>query len=101
VIEWPSVHASAPHPPLHLPPPPLTYSNIHPAGYAAAAAHAYEPDVQLGAGLAADRGTPRSRSLPNSTDRRAPYTAMAMAMAMAMTMVVTVDDVGLVRGGDS
>ena len=86
------------YPPLHLPPPPLTYSNIHPAGYAAAAAHAYEPDVQLGAGLAADRGTPRSRSLPNSTDRRAPYTAMAMAMAMAM--VGTDDDVGLVRGGD-
>ena len=73
MIEWPSVHASAPHPPLHLPlPPPLAYYNIHPAGYAAAAAaHAYEPDVQLGAGLAADRGTPRS--LPNSTDRRAPY----------------------------
>ena len=42
---------------------------------------------------------PRSRSLPNSTDRRAPYTAMAMAMAMAM--VGTDDDVGRVRGGDS
>ena len=84
------------YPPLHLPPPPLTYSNIHPTGYAAAAAHAYEPDVHLGgAGLAAatDRGTPRS--LPNSTDRRAPCTAMAMAM------VGTDDDVGLVRGGDN
>ena len=42
-----------------------------------------------------------SLSLPNSTDRRAPYTAMAMPMAMTMAMVVTVDDVGLVRGGDS
>ena len=59
------------YPPLHLPlPPPLAYYNIHPAGYAAAAAHAYEPDVQLGgAGLAADRGTPRS--LPNA--RRGQY----------------------------
>ena len=68
MIEWPSVHASAPHPPLHLPPPPLTYSNIHPAGYAAAAAHAYEPDVQLGAGLAADRGTPPSLSFSPQLD---------------------------------
>ena len=33
--------------------------------YAPVAPHAYEPDVQLGgAGLAADRGTPRS--LPNA-----------------------------------
>ena len=60
---------SAPHPPLHLPPPPRTYWNIHPVGDTTTA-NAYEPDVQLGgAGLAADRGTPRS--LPNA--RRGQY----------------------------
>ena len=66
VIKWPSIHASVCPSPTTPPP----SSTTHVLKYTAA--HAYEPDVPLGgAGLAADRGTPRS--LPNSTDRRAPY----------------------------
>ena len=88
MIEWPSVHASAPHPPLHLPPPPLMYSNMPPHMRTNRTCDLVLVLLLIGARLAL------------SPTRRIAALHTAMAMAMAMATVVTDDDVGLV-GGDS